>query len=525
MIGAKRFLGFARNDRQGFARNDKRAVSCLLMLLLPLWLGAQTQAQRYIEKMAKEEPLRSAAWGVLAVNARGDTLAKWNHLTKLVPASNMKLVTTGTALHRLGGGYRFETVLAYDGTVADSTLHGNLYLVGGGDPTLGAEDAIALPTDTLFARWKALLQGAGIRAIDGYVIGDGRWITDDPEHGGWNIEDAYTYYGTGMDGLCFHENNIDFRVEPGDSIGAPPVFTRTSRAETPWLIIRNHATTGAKQTGNSLYFHTSELAPVAEWRGSLAIDRKKTVESVSNKFGAMTAAYAFCTWLDTTGFTVIDGPADINRSGLIRDFRSAPTLPARPVDSLTRIGSTFSPTLASIIGQTNGRSDNFYAEAILRVLGRQVRGRTDYDAAIAAEKAVLGKIGVSTGNSVRLSDGSGLARTNYASPDFFVRFLKGMWRTSARSTFLASLPRPGSKGTLQNMFQKAGKDFKARIRMKSGSMNGVLCYSGYLLPTGGGTGADANVITFSILTNNASAGAAKVRPILEELIRLLAEEN
>ena len=497
----------------------------LIALLLPLTLGAQTRVQQYIEKVAKEEPLRSASWGVLAVNARGDTLAKWNHLNKFVPASNMKLITTGTALQRLGAGYRFETALAYDGAVVDSTLHGNLYIVGGGDPTLGAEDAIAIPTDSLFARWKRILTGAGIRSIDGYVIGDGRWISSDLEHESWQLSDSGTYYGTGGDGLCFHENNIDFRVEPGDSIGAPPVFTRTSRAETPWLTIRNYATTGEKQTGNSLYLHTTDLAPVAEWRGSLAIDRKKTVESVSNKYGAMTTAHAFCTWLDTTGFIVIDGPADIDRSGRIRDFHSEPSLSARPVDSLTRLGSTFSPTLTSIIGQTNGRSDNFYAESLLRALGKQVKGRTDYDSAIAAEKAVLSKIGVTAGNSVRISDGSGLARDNYASPDFFVRYLKAMWRTSARAAFLASLPRPGSKGTLQSMFQKSDKDFKARIRMKSGSMNGVLCYSGYLLPKGGSTSAEANIITFSILTNNASLGASKVRPILEELIRLLAEEN
>ena len=502
----------------------KQLITCIA-LLLPLCLGAQTQAQRYIEKVAKEEPLRSASWGVLAVSARGDTLAKWNHLNKFVPASNMKLITTGTALHRLGGGYRFETVLAYDGAIVDSTLRGNLYIVGGGDPTLGAEDGIALPTDTLFARWKAILTGAGIYGIDGYVIGDGRWITDDQEHGSWQLNDSGTYYGTGGNGLCFHENNIDFRVEPGDSVGAPPIFIRTSRAETPWLTIRNYATTGEKQTGNSLFLHASDLAPVAEWRGSLAIDRKKTVESVSNKYGAMTAAHNFCTYLDTSGFMVIDGPADIDRAGLIRDFRSEPAIPARPVDSLTRIGSTLSPTLSAIVAQTNGRSDNFYAESILRAIGRQVKGRTDYDSAIAAEKAVLSKIGVSTGNSVRLSDGSGLARNNYASPDFFVRYLKAMWRTSARSAFLGSLPRPGGKGTLQNMFQKADKDFKARFRMKSGSMNGVLCYSGYLLPTGGSTASDGNVITFSILTNNASVGTSKVRPILEELLRLLAEEN
>ena len=507
-------------------RKGDRFCLLLLCLLLPLALGAQTRAQQYLEKISREEPLRSASWGVLAVNARGDTLAKWNHLSKFVPASNMKLITTGTALHRLGAGFRFETVLAYDGAIGeDGTLHGNLYIVGGGDPTLGAEDAIALPTDTLFARWKSILTDAGIRSIDGYVVGDGRCFPGDLDHESWQLSDARTYYGTGGDGLCFHENDIDFRVVPGDSIGAPPVFTRISRTETPWLTILNHAVTGEKQSGNSLYFHTSDLSPVAQWRGSLAIDRKKTVESVSNKYGAMTAAHAFCTYLDTAGFTVIDGPADIDRSGLLRDFRSEPTFPAKPVDSLTRIGSSFSPTLTSIIGQTNGRSDNFYAETILRALGRQVKGRADYDSAIAAEKAVLSKIGVSMGNSVRISDGSGLARDNYVSPDFFVRFLKAMWRTSARAAFLASLPRPGGKGTLQSMFPKADKDLKARFRMKSGSMNGVLCYSGYLLPKGGSNAAEANVITFSILTNNASAGAAKVRPILEELMRLLAEEN
>lgn len=493
-------------------------------LLLPLTLGAQTRAQQYIEKVAKEEPLRSASWGVLAVNARGDTLAKYNHLSKLVPASNMKLITTGSALQRLGAGYRFETALGYDGEIADSTLRGNLYIIGGGDPTLGAEDGIAIPTDTLFARWKALLEGAGIRSIDGYVVGDGRRYPGDLEHPGWNFDDVGTYYGTGSSGLSFHENSLDFRVEPGDSVGAVPVFTLTSRTETPWLTIRNFAVTGAKQTGNSILLYTSDLAPAAEWRGSLAIDRKRTVASVSNKYGAMTAAHAFCTYLDTTGFTVIDGPADIDRSGRLRDFRSEGLPLAAPADSLHRIGSTFSPTLTTIIGETNRRSDNFYAESILRAIGLQVKGRADYDSAIAAERAVLNRLGVTLGNSVRLSDGSGLARTNYASPDFFVRFLKAMWQTSARTAFVGSLPRAGV-GTLQVIFQKKDKDFKARFRMKSGSMNGVLCYSGYILPKGGSTAVGANVITFSILTNNASVPASKVRPILEELLGRLAEEN
>ena len=512
----------------------RKILFCLVLIALRLSAAGQGSVQAYVEQMARQEPLRSASFGVLAVSSRGDTLARYNWQNKLVPASNMKLITTAAALSRLGSGYRYETALGYDGAI-DSTgcLHGHLYLIGGGDPTLGAEDDIAIPTDTLFSSWKALLDAAGIQTIDGFVVGDGRRLRGDLESPDWNLDDSGTYYGTGGDGLCFHENNLDFGIEPGDSLGAAPRIISLMRYDTPWLHISNHGVTGAKNSSNTLMFYTTDLAPYAQWRGSFPLGRKRYLTSVSNKYGALTAAHAFCCWLDEAGISVIDGPADIDRSGYIRGLErledgggeSPRSLKAALPDSLVRMGSTWSPALSEIIRETNCRSDNFYAETLLRTLGVQAGGDGSYDSAVAAEKAILSKMGLQLGNSVKISDGSGLARNNYVSPDFLVRLLRAVWKSGARSTFLGSLPRPGGKGTLEQMMQKESSAVKKRFRLKSGSMNGVLCYSGYILPSDGASDAGANVIFVSIMTNNCSASAAKVRPLLEGLLLRIAAEN
>ena len=96
----------------------------------------------------------------------GDTVACCNHLRKMVPASNVKLLTTGVALRTLGPDFRFETSLGYTGEICDSTLVGDLYIIGGGDPTTGSKSDCAEPLPPLFARWTKILASAGI-SVDG----------------------------------------------------------------------------------------------------------------------------------------------------------------------------------------------------------------------------------------------------------------------------------------------------------------------------------------------------------------------
>lgn len=496
----------------------------LYFVFLTISLGASAQhpktaVQAYVDQIARQEPLRSSVWGVLAVNAKGDTLAARNAFTRMVPASNTKLVTTGVALHRLGGDFRFETTLAHSGRIEGGVLKGDLYIVGGGDPTTAAPDSIATSAFTLFSHWKNILLRAGIKRIEGRIIGDGRYFDGAHAHPSWGWDDLGTDYGTGGNGLCFYENQKEFAVTAGKAIG-DPVSIREGYPSTPWMKYHYYGTTAKAGTGDELYLYTSPLAPVGEVRGTFAINRGPRTEHFSNKYGALTCAFHFYQYLVKSGIHATLGPADIEGHGLIRPgFDEAPAEKAVAQDSLTRLGSTFSPSLARICRETNYRSDNFYAETLLRTLGRREKGTCNYDSCLVVERGILEELGVDCHRGFHLKDGSGLSRQNTLSPEFLVRFLRAMRRSPAWDSYLASLPRPGSNGTMRQVLPALPQETKDRIRLKSGSMEGVLCYSGYILPKEGGN----DIIYFSIMTGNADVPAGKVRPVITQIIAKLAE--
>ena len=175
-------------------------------LLLTAWSATagipRTEAQKSIERIRAQEPLRSALVGVLAVRADGDTIAALNIREKLVPASYMKLLTTGLALHGLGADFRFETRLAYTGEIVEGRLQGDVYIIGGGDPTTGARTESAETVGKTFAAWAQLLADAGITAVDGRILGDPRIFGDvTPQNLGWTFDDLGCDYGAGPTGF------------------------------------------------------------------------------------------------------------------------------------------------------------------------------------------------------------------------------------------------------------------------------------------------------------------------------------
>ena len=270
--------------------------------------------------------------------------------------------------------------------------------------------------------------------------------------------------------------------------------------------------TGPEGTGNSLYLYTTDLAPYAELRGSFATDRRPKTEHFSNKFGALTCAYYFWKNLQESGWEVTGGYADIDRSGYIRNSGFVPEEKAgEPVV----LGETVSAPMAAIARITNVRSDNFYAEALFRAMGEDRTGVALYDSCLVAQRQVLTELGVNP-DGVRQVDGSGLSRMNYVSPEWMVSYLQAMQRSPAFDAFLASLPHPG-EGTLSAFLQ--GVAGRERVCIKSGSMDGVLCYSGYILADDG-----APAVTLSIMTNHTTAAPAEVRRVLARLLKLLMEE-
>ena len=137
-----------------------------------------------------------------------------------------------------------------------------------------------------------------------------------------------------------------------------------------------------------------------------------------------------------------------------------------------------------------------------------------YDSCLVARRMVLEELGLDP-DGMRQVDGSGLSRTNCVSPEWMVRYLQAMRQSPAFDAFLASLPQPG-EGTLATLLPQL-KD-RNRIRIKSGSMEGTLCYSGYILDQNGVPG-----ITLSLMTNNTTASPSEVRAVLARLLMLLME--
>ena len=186
------------------------------------------------------------------------------------------------------------------------------------------------------------------------------------------------------------------------------------------------------------------------------------------------------------------------------------------------LGKTYSPKLSSIISVTNHDSNNVYAETLLRTLGCELTGSASYDSSRTALEKTLKELGVNTSRGCRIKDGSGLSRQNYISSDFLCRFLKGMLDSPHFEEFAESLPSPGGDGTLQYNMKKSPEKIKSRIKVKSGSMNGVRCYSGYIIPT---EGAREDVIIFSLMVNNCTSPTWEVRNILDSIMAELASLN
>lgn len=409
----------------------------LAFILITFVLGiSATPVQKTVNALdSKGGALEHSVWGILAVNFKGDTLAQLNQGRCMVPASNMKLITTAGAYLKLGRGYTFKTQLATDGEIRDTTLFGNLYIIGGGDPLIGNLFTYLPKEDIPFGKWRKVLEDKGIRRIEGDIVGDGSYFSGERRHTDWSTEDERSKDGVVPAGLT--------------------------------------------------------------WRGKMG-------DSIPD--GPLAAATHFRRWLVANGIVVTGGAGE------------------NTVDSLTTLGIAQSASLNHIATIANHQSDNFCAETLLKAIGKANNGSDDYDTATAALHRALSPIGLAGPSAgMRFADGSGLSRKNYVSPEFLVRLLTGMAKTGVYKDYLGSLPRPGRKdGTLQTRLPKAPAAVKNRIYMKSGSMNGVRCFSGYILPSDGDT---RKTIAFSIMVNNFVGKQSELAPVLDNLILELANEN
>ena len=486
----------------------------MALMLIPLMCFGQNRVQNYIDRQMKTDSLLvNAVVGILAVDADGREIASWNPDMPLLTASTMKTITTGLGYEVLGPDYRFVTRIAYDGRIENGVLYGNLYIVGGADPTLGSRDTIAFPIDSVFGKWAKAVSKTGIRRIAGRIVGDDRIFEEENIPSGWSYGNIGYDYGTGTSGLSFCENLSYFEIAAGRETGDPVRITPLGPAS-PYMTFINEVTTGQKGDGDNTEYYASSIMPVGKFVGTYGIDAKPRTLVQSNKYGSVTCAAEFAAYLQARGIGC-KGVSDIRQ--IAQDY----VVPDQK--DLVYICETFSPELRKIVKVTNTISNNFFAETIFKMVGKHLVEREtgkdctgiSYSRARRAVKAYLEERGVSTYGYTQ-DDGSGLSRQNYVSPRFFTRFYAMMAGSPDFEEYMASFPGPGRPGTLRTVLAKADPALKNTIFAKSGSLSSVRCYAGYV-------DSQRGLIRFAILTNNYDCPTSRIQPKIEGFLEELAK--
>jgi D-alanyl-D-alanine carboxypeptidase/D-alanyl-D-alanine-endopeptidase (penicillin-binding protein 4) len=416
----------------------------------------------------------------------------------LMPASNLKLVTLAVAAERLGWTFQYDTQLQAVGRIVEGSLAGDLVVVGGGDPSITGQDFGQAP---LFREWADALLAAGIRRVDGRLLGDDRLFDRERLGRGWSWDYLGAAYAAPSSALSYNENAIVVRVRPGPIVGDPAALDSAPAGH--GLTIRNEVTTGAADSAVRLDLTRApgELTLTVHGTvplGSAPVVRGAAVENPTRFFveGLRLA-------LADRGIGVRDGAAVLDE--------------ALPGTAARRIIATHSSAPLSVLsGYCLKVSQNFYADMLLKTLGRAAGGPGSVVDGVRAVRETIGPWGIAP-DEIVMNDGSGLSRYDYLTADAVVALLRHVWQDPRlRGPFVAALPVAGRDGTLDTRMR--GTLLDDRVEGKTGTLANVRSLSGYLETTTG------KRVVFAVLVNNFTASASQIDAIVERALEQVARQ-
>ncbi|HEY0544330.1 MAG TPA: D-alanyl-D-alanine carboxypeptidase/D-alanyl-D-alanine-endopeptidase [Pyrinomonadaceae bacterium] len=439
----------------------------------------------------------------------GRVLYEEDAIKLLHPASVMKIYTLAAALDRLTPDFRFKTsVYAASKPDASGTVRGDLIIYGRGDPSLAARfnnGDYNKAIDELAAR----IAAAGVKRVEGDLIGDESYFTGAPHGFGWEWADLQWHDGAEVSALSVNDNALDLFVKPGATAGSS--CTITTGPVTPLVTFTNRTTTTARGTKRELSVYRGLGENVFELGGSLPLGDPGWSGSIAAPHPALVFTYMLRASLAGRGVMVT------GRSRTI-DAHERAGVPLQ-TNALTEITNLQSPPLSEIAAQTLKPSENLYAELVLRSLGNTVRTDaklTSEEAGVEAVKAFLREAGAETSLLV-LTDGSGLSRRDLVTAETTLKLLAYMDRHRYAKAFRDALPIAGVDGSLRNRMK--GTLAANNVRAKTGTLPTIATLSGYV------TSAAGERLVFSILINNYPDTTGSRRSYIDEIAVLLASFN
>lgn len=437
------------------------------------------KGKKSIENFVNLEMLKYSNVGISIVDLQsGEQVGSYNENKAITPASILKVVTSSAALEVLGADTKLETKLLYDGKIdGEGNLNGDIYIIGGGDPTLGS-DGIKRDQTSFMKEWIENIKKSGIKNIKGDIVVVDNLFGYVGVEERWLWEDFGTSYGQGTYGISIFDNLYTLYLESDDK----SVKVVKTKPQIPDLKFENRLKISSKGRRDfsvrGLPFENKRVL-----NGEVPANSKIVTKSDIPNPGLFLGEYLKSNLKNS----------NINVSGKVKTSR----VTSKRGKNLKTIAITKSATIEEIIKVLLKRSDNHYTEHLYQLL--KLEG-------IDIEKFWKER-GIDT-EALVMCDGSGLSRRDYVSAKVLTDILVYMDKNHPNYENL--FPRGGYDGTVSDFLE--AEVFSGEVRVKSGSMSGIQSYTGYVKKKD-------KKYAFTIIVNHWNGSRNRLKNEMEKLIK------
>ncbi len=491
-----------------------RNLLTIIILLATIQISAQKKAiklqnhlvNKELAKLEIDKDLKNASISFYAIDTKtGEIIAELNPNMSMVPASTQKLFTTATVLELSGTEYRYKTKIQYSGKIDKTTkiLYGNIYINGGGDPTLGSKYFYQGKQFDFIKHSIMEIKKAGFNSIQGSVIADASLYSYEIASPKWLWEEVGNYYAIAANGLTVHDNLYTVHFKSPYQAKKPTKIIEIT-PNIPGLKFNNEVLSSNNRSDEA-YIYGAPYTYTRFIRGNIPKAKNDFKIKGAIPDPAYYLAWRFQQELDAAGIKCTKKANTIRLLEINGDTIKNKRITLKTISS---------PRIIDIINKTNKNSNNLFAEHLLSQIGyiKYKEGSLQ-----SGTKAVYNfwKLKGMDIDGLHLSDGSGLSRLNAISAKQFV-FLLNYMKTRSKyfSHFHNSLPVAGKSGTLRSIGRNT--IIVGNVHAKSGLVARVRAYAGYVKTKSG------RELAFSVNISNHNCSSWEIKKKITALMIAMA---